>query len=715
MTRNLLSKKLLLAIAAVLSLPAAQAAAQNAGATPLWNVPEINTDEYEHVVLPNGSEYYNLKSIKAPESNGPKHKVTFKYDLTDETGKTAASLTFSGVYDKVGNQVQVAHIKNGDTASVFLPTGIYDSYNVMNMTTAYSVSHKIGMNAFDIVENINVTGDTTVRVSFSDCKNRIDVTPVYPNGETAYGGVYAYDKKQYTTNGNFLNCYALVMMRNGNGDKLISTYVTDRVDYNVTMNGTVRQYKDVSYLVSDASKSCVVDVLTEFIPYYNDKLPVTIAFSKSGFSGNSTLKNRADQFVTVPLQYKRSVLGQSYKGVNVVGIGSYMVTTGAQISHQTGSDYENGIATRNFAAAAVFDGSPAAFTRFKFRPSELDYGGKVDSTATSPKAYLTTAPNYSLVDGKPYTADFDPHLNYAVDKTAGMLGNNVPLTVANFRNYIDDKGMRSIYTSYTFRGRYGETVDTHKDFLQHTQCTADGISDSYNGSINGLLKFITTRLDSLTGNVQLSITNDNVTVDDLKGLNTCEYAFNVTRNDFTPPTVTYLQLRDGKTGNITDRFNSNAKDDLLGLTAGDFGYNAKSYGYELGALDTLKVSYSPNGKNQWKKLAVNATGESTSANGYYYEGNLADVVEKSDNKWYDLKIEATDLAGNTMVQTLAPAFRLENIIPNSGINDVSSEKAVRSVVYYNLLGNASTQPFEGVNIKVTRYADGSQQSAKVLK
>lgn len=56
----------------------------------------------------------------------------------------------------------------------------------------------------------------------------------------------------------------------------------------------------------------------------------------------------------------------------------------------------------------------------------------------------------------------------------------------------------------------------------------------------------------------------------------------------------------------------------------------------------------------------------------------------------------------------------ENPTP-TGVNDVNAAKAVQSVRYYNVAGQQSATPFEGVNIVVTRYTDGSEQSSKLLK
>ena len=39
---------------------------------------------------------------------------------------------------------------------------------------------------------------------------------------------------------------------------------------------------------------------------------------------------------------------------------------------------------------------------------------------------------------------------------------------------------------------------------------------------------------------------------------------------------------------------------------------------------------------------------------------------------------------------------------------------MQSVRYYNLNGVESTEPRQGVNIKVTTYSDGTRQSEKVV-
>lgn len=51
----------------------------------------------------------------------------------------------------------------------------------------------------------------------------------------------------------------------------------------------------------------------------------------------------------------------------------------------------------------------------------------------------------------------------------------------------------------------------------------------------------------------------------------------------------------------------------------------------------------------------------------------------------------------------------------TGVNDVNSAKEVKGVSYFNMMGVESAQPFDGVNIMVTTYTDGTSSATKVLR
>ena len=51
----------------------------------------------------------------------------------------------------------------------------------------------------------------------------------------------------------------------------------------------------------------------------------------------------------------------------------------------------------------------------------------------------------------------------------------------------------------------------------------------------------------------------------------------------------------------------------------------------------------------------------------------------------------------------------------TAVDAVDAVKSVASVSYVNLAGQVSTEPFNGVNVVVTTYTDGSKSSVKVIK
>ncbi len=54
-------------------------------------------------------------------------------------------------------------------------------------------------------------------------------------------------------------------------------------------------------------------------------------------------------------------------------------------------------------------------------------------------------------------------------------------------------------------------------------------------------------------------------------------------------------------------------------------------------------------------------------------------------------------------------------VGTSDVIETVSEKAVKDVKYFNLLGVESAEPFQGVNVVVTTYEDGSKSAKKVVK
>ena len=51
----------------------------------------------------------------------------------------------------------------------------------------------------------------------------------------------------------------------------------------------------------------------------------------------------------------------------------------------------------------------------------------------------------------------------------------------------------------------------------------------------------------------------------------------------------------------------------------------------------------------------------------------------------------------------------------TAVNEVVTQRTVIGTRYYNLMGVSSDKPFDGINIVVTTYSDGSRTSKKILR
>ena len=107
-----------------------------------------------------------------------------------------------------------------------------------------------------------------------------------------------------------------------------------------------------------------------------------------------------------------------------------------------------------------------------------------------------------------------------------------------------------------------------------------------------------------------------------------------------------------------------------------------------------------------------------------YSLNSVDKPELEDNKVYsfealvkEVAVPTTDAKSTSDASTKFVVYPLDldaNKVA-TGVNDVNSAKEVKGVSYFNMMGVESAQPFDGVNIMVTTYTDGTQSATKVLR
>ena len=69
---------------------------------------------------------------------------------------------------------------------------------------------------------------------------------------------------------------------------------------------------------------------------------------------------------------------------------------------------------------------------------------------------------------------------------------------------------------------------------------------------------------------------------------------------------------------------------------------------------------------------------------------------------------------NTASYFCMDKFQVYTSVPTS-VENINTDKQVAGVQYVNLSGMTSNKPFDGVNIVVTSYTDGTTATAKVMK
>ena len=107
--------------------------------------------------------------------------------------------------------------------------------------------------------------------------------------------------------------------------------------------------------------------------------------------------------------------------------------------------------------------------------------------------------------------------------------------------------------------------------------------------------------------------------------------------------------------------------------------------------------------------------ELTSGAVYSFEALVKEVaVPTTDAKSAPRKV-AYDSTVTPSTKFVVYPLDLDATKVATGVNDVNCAKEVKGVSYFNMMGVESAQPFDGVNIMVTTYTDGTQSAAKVLR
>ena len=254
-----------------------------------------------------------------------------------------------------------------------------------------------------------------------------------------------------------------------------------------------------------------------------------------------------------------------------------------------------------------------------------------------------------------------PAFTYTDKQKIGIYGNSSPINAFMAQNSFNEYfNWKYSYLSPCYIGRLGEIrMSDFYALKMSMKHNGEEVTDNFN------------QLDSLMtawaeekqpyGEIDLTLTNENVDVDGIPGYNLTRIIYDQRKEDWTAPTLQMLHFK-STDGMITDRFEV-PQDGLLEFCGGDFNFhNENNRTYFDCKEQTVAVAYSPYGQDNWTELAVDEIPElyRMPGFGYFYRGSLESVNRESSNGWYDLKVTLTDASGNMQEQTISPAFRIAN-------------------------------------------------------
>ena len=104
-------------------------------------------------------------------------------------------------------------------------------------------------------------------------------------------------------------------------------------------------------------------------------------------------------------------------------------------------------------------------------------------------------------------------------------------------------------------------------------------------------------------------------------------------------------------------------------------------------------------------LCRRKAGEKCTGYHFVYDEDESKYLETG--QWYQNTDDPLSLA-------VAPKLTFKPVTPTS-VDQPQTDKQVLNRTYYNLAGVESSKPFDGVNIVVTRYTDGTHTATKVLR
>lgn len=293
-------------------------------------------------------------------------------------------------------------------------------------------------------------------------------------------------------------------------------------------------------------------------------------------------------------------------------------------------------------------------------------------------------------------AKFNDVYTRTVGQTTGVYGNSVPMTsfcpMMTYKN--TPEGFAPNF-SFSFIGMNGEVrrIDGEVARLE-VKYGGETVCNSLKESAGWCWSWFAD--GAHRGAYDINVTNDNVMLGNIRGVNTTDIHFDLANGDNPlPPLLQWMQYRNSE-GTVTPMLDKATGSKLL-FSSGIFDFNVdEAWQMWFTCREEpvkVKVEYALHGADTFKELPVDVIADEffTPGFGHQYEVALDAISEQSYLGWFDLRVSLSDNSGNTMTQLFEPAF---NIAELAGLETIGSDAETVGLDGRNIIAPAGSLVYD---------------------
>ena len=610
-----------------------------------------------------------------------------------------------------------------DGAEMKLPAGTYDFVAVFEHFPIGS--YRRDYLGLVVRESVTVDKDMTLEFDPATATNNIKFNPLLQNGEAIRLPKVTYDSswnRTVTEEGNISAAEFTVTYILGTKKWYYQMAYTMAPEISESPDGTYNPTTKLNLYVNEISDRLNIGFSSIFTNADAD-CPTYVMCAEQKGSTPGTISNDIEKYVDTNLQTAWTSKGAntlnliadnslqiSPYGVSLLSFGGFDLESWMGLGQVSSSShhlmycpgnaettyYNYMIApttTEVFKVGSEFMGSSNLGAYMLFS----SYGQEIvcNPNTLLPTAYLARTPYRLSLPGcgsfTAYNAE-NMEVNFA---TAPALFSIIDCIVMR-----EDNSLKPEF-NLAYTGRLGEIRNTDISFME---CSAKQNGTLIAEDYSQLQTWLTQNAASLSGNLEISLKDDNCKIADETASNKAIVTVNLSSDDYFPPTLTMLQFRDDE-NHITSTFENGE----IHLSAADINFSAETtrqYVVESPAYVICEIA--PSGTENFKPLELSRHTEFYDSDvlGANYSAPL--TYEAGTNGWFDVRITVADIAGNTQVQTIGRAF---NINKADSIEDIelSGNKEIVNIYTFDGIEISPSQAKSGIYI--VRYSNG--RTAKV--